>query len=296
MSASVLPIEGPCSSVASSNRKVPHKPLRRITYDVLLPVLVLADKYDMPRLLEAYLPRIQADWPMALMKWDDIERQIEAMYKYFDQLMKEASGLDYLNDFLAEPACVIRFGRTAQVPEVLPAAFYHLSRLPTLFDKESYEDRMDFETWHDYYLRGGRSADRNLLHAMDYETLVVGQGAIRDWVTDLELGFTYEAAILDFPVCSEPVTNCIGVEGRWRRDISPLVAKILTQTAIDPLKGLQNIIDGLKKMDDPCEYCHKCIGGFLSASRNDFWKHLPSFFRLADPPEWGDEYRAEYLS
>ncbi|KAG8980030.1 tRNA(Ser) Um(44) 2'-O-methyltransferase [Tulasnella sp. 425] len=149
------------------------------TWDFWPPVLKLCDKYQINRISLTVLPRLQADWPTTLSAWDLNESHIERLtefrtHQHMNTGIEPQTTLDKL---LAEPCAVIRFGRTLNVQEVLPSAFYHLSRLSPLNDRRTEELNMtaDLHQWNN-----GRTANRALLESSDYEALLVGQASIRE--------------------------------------------------------------------------------------------------------------------
>lgn len=256
------------------------------TWDFWPPVLKLCDKYQINRISSTVLPRLQADWPTTLSAWDFNESHIERLTEFRDgqHINTEIEPQTSLDKLLAEPCAVIRFGRTLGVPEVLPSALYHLSRLSPLNDLRTGEpDEMA-----EFHQRcGGRTANRALLENSDYGTLLVGQASIRGWIKDFANPESAEddRGFEPWLRFHERRPDCHGEEW-WEKHISPSILELLGEQEMDPLKWLQEfkIPDTIGNLCKPCRRVR--YYGFARA-RYEFWKALPSFFRIS-VPNWGE--------
>lgn len=154
-----------------SGGSVPQEPLSRAKWEFLVPVLVLADKYDMGRLTTNLLPKLLEDWPTTLEKWDDVDARTRSIVRATADKRSENPSLPSPDNILPEPAMVAKFGQTH------PAAFYHLSRL-------SHSAPEDIGI---LYYSGPevlRSADYSLLTSADWVRVARGQANIREWLYD----------------------------------------------------------------------------------------------------------------
>ncbi|KAG8897569.1 hypothetical protein FRC00_004107 [Tulasnella sp. 408] len=152
--------------------EIPVERLSRETFNFAAAVLPLADKYDMPKLIKIFLPRVETDWPQTLARWDLNEDHIKATIGYFNRLRTANEDHRFGDDIITEPCSAIRFGRTFPLPDILPAAFYHLSRLPPIFEKKS-------DLYLEHVITGKRTADWQVLQADDYQLLLRGKSEIR---------------------------------------------------------------------------------------------------------------------
>ena len=73
------------------------------------------------------LSLLECDWPQSLRQWDNLEDEIAMLESSWMNQSPPPS--IHLDDCLPEPAAAIRLARECDVPNILPAAFYHLSRL-----------------------------------------------------------------------------------------------------------------------------------------------------------------------
>ncbi|KAG0696544.1 hypothetical protein DFH29DRAFT_1025356 [Suillus ampliporus] len=111
----------PYSSAIIIPPHVPDTPIR------LRGLLHIAQKYQVNELYKHIVTSIKADWPQTLPRWDfleaiDEQRMIEpkTTLPWDPELEDEQKML--------EPAAAIHIAREFNIPEILPAAFYHLSR------------------------------------------------------------------------------------------------------------------------------------------------------------------------
>ncbi|KAJ8457274.1 hypothetical protein ONZ45_g18377 [Pleurotus djamor] len=80
-------------------------------------VLTLVSKYQVRHLRHDLAQTLHADWPLTLDGWDKREESVE-----------DPSGLYFPRDTFPHPIMVINLARMAGAPELLPSAFYDLSR------------------------------------------------------------------------------------------------------------------------------------------------------------------------
>ncbi|EPQ50720.1 hypothetical protein GLOTRDRAFT_50178, partial [Gloeophyllum trabeum ATCC 11539] len=101
------------------------------TPSIVDPILSIATKYEIRVLREPIIKQLTEDWPTTLKAWDVLEKEIAVMLKaaYDDPVVF------IMDDHLPEPVSAIRLAYKCGVPTILPAAFYHLSRLPMRWDR-----------------------------------------------------------------------------------------------------------------------------------------------------------------
>lgn len=227
-------------------------------------------------MMKIFLPRVKADWPKTLARWDLNESHIQATIAYFDRQRAERDFHDYADDVIIEPCSAIRFGRTYPLPEILPAAFYHLSRLPPIFENGS--------DWHwQHVIEGGRTADWGLLGRDDYQTLLLGKSEIRKWMKNLVSvwGASQWARI------SHPPRG--GCEGHpwWTQQMERRLLELLAEDELDVLGILSNLAkqfteehENDKTDSKLCSSCLSRLARALNEYRQKFWDGLPRFFEL----------------
>ncbi|KAG5641883.1 hypothetical protein DXG03_004003 [Asterophora parasitica] len=153
--------------------------LARGTTNLISRTLDLVDKYSVLQapMYAKLIPYITRDWPSTLEDWDANEENILQLKVKFEE------DPEALDQQLPEPASVIRFAyqyalsekATQQIPEYLPAAFYHLSRLPPYAD-----DGDPTLNAGDYWdVEGLRTAKRSLLRHQDMICLLHGMDELR---------------------------------------------------------------------------------------------------------------------
>jgi hypothetical protein len=132
----------------------------------------------MDHLQDRIVRHVEADWPQSLWQWDMLEAEILVMEETWCNEYKNGP----IDDYLPEPTSAIRLARECDIPSILPATFYHLSRL-------SIEDSWcnahtssinpvepEVPHWHSFY--GNRTADWTILSAQDYICLLQGKAKL----------------------------------------------------------------------------------------------------------------------
>lgn len=224
---------------------------------------------------EAYLPIVKHPWPLTLYGWELLEDHIEAIFQHH---FRRADHGDYVDRHVVEPCSAIRLGRTVDLPEILPAAFYHLCRLNPVNDG----DLPDY-SWSDHHMDGGRTANRSLLTAEDANALVMGQAKIKEWVADYTMAPAQEPRC---PLGDEP--GCTNLMKYWQKAVAPRLQEMLTRPEVDVLRTLNGLVGdiqhvALTKKFGLCKECASRARRLITGSRARFWLELPGFFDLAVP-------------
>ncbi|TBU47700.1 hypothetical protein BD309DRAFT_951203 [Dichomitus squalens] len=101
-------------------------------------IIRLADKYCLQSLHDHLVKQVVSDWPTTLHEWDILQGEISAILKtpstaahhlYGDHPEDKA-----LADLIPEPVSAILFAQEFGCSEILPAAFYQLSRIKVQHD------------------------------------------------------------------------------------------------------------------------------------------------------------------
>ncbi|KAG8899500.1 hypothetical protein FRC01_010489 [Tulasnella sp. 417] len=289
---------------------VPLDPLSRVKWDFLVPVLTLTNKYDMGSLATHLLPRLLEDWPTTLEKWDSVDARTRSIVLATARERETNLSLPSADDLLPEPVMAIKFGQANPAARnILPAAFYHLSRL-------SYTRREDIRDLNSEGPEVFRSADHNLMTPEDWVRLVRGQANIREWLTNMATYYKIASALPECPRRvyedveamdegedeededgegdPEGTPNPCGRREWWGTEVRPLVLEVAGNRVVDVLVQLQSIQARVKfgvrdttSDDDLCYDCQISLGKWLEESRKRFWMLLPFFFNLGEYPNWG---------
>ncbi|KAG8940906.1 hypothetical protein FRC04_004889 [Tulasnella sp. 424] len=287
---------------------VPKEPLSRATWNFLVPVLMLADKYGMGTLAASLLPKLLEDWPITLGKWDDLNARTRLVARTADRQRQMNPSLPSPDDLLPEPAIAIKFGQAHPAARnILPAAFYHLSRLSHSTQQDSLFYQCDEEV--------PRSVDYGLLASADWLRVVQGQANIRRWLER----FANHSLYLSWPPdCTrrvyrdtedmdddqdddeedddedEGIIKPCGRRHWWNTHIGPSALRIANRKSVDVLEGLKELRRRIDKIDrtetsedDICFECQVVFVKELDSARKHLWEELPSFFHLGDYPNWG---------
>ena len=155
-------------------RTLPFNQLDLATLPLLRGVLAVANKYEMDRLWQQVVLRLEANWPQTLWQWDWLEAEIHAMELTWVQA-HGGSDVPYLNDHLPEPVSTIALAHDYNIPTLLPSAFYHLSCLSIYDDRcTTCMQKKEGSYYAESLLEGQCTADWLLLSSRDYVCLLKG--------------------------------------------------------------------------------------------------------------------------
>lgn len=135
------------------------------------PALRLANKYLIEPLRDHLIKTVVRDWPLTLHDWDRHQAEICALLNlsHYKFLLVGAWAIPY-GPKVPEPASAIRFALEFGCLDILPAAFYTLSRISIEHDWDN-----------DGYDHWARPARWSILQARDFIVLLRGAKAIRDY-------------------------------------------------------------------------------------------------------------------
>lgn len=239
---------------------LPFKRLDPLTPSAVSRLLPLANKYCMDALRARIVQHIEQDWPQSLAQWDQLEGEIEVMIE--GRRIDRQSSCMLLDDCLPEPASAIRLGRECNIPSILPAAFYHLSRLSVFNDKQVKSPDATAELTK-------RSADWHSLDVTDLICLLKGRfmlsvalnAFLRPWRPDNADHFS-------------EICTTLRQHQLWA-DI-----KLQCSHSSDILLTLRRL--GMQTYDEVCYACCRSIQMHLHQLRREIWARLPEFFVLHD--------------
>ncbi|KAF8590732.1 hypothetical protein K439DRAFT_1381509 [Ramaria rubella] len=243
---------------------IPTKRNDRHTVSKVAGILRLATKYEVDNLRGLIITILSTDWPSDLASWDKNEAEIAEM----------SQPLDYPMDlYLPEPCEVILLAYECSVPELLPAAFYHLSRIPSFMD---FTDDQDFSS-DEFRLnisKGGRTAAYFLLSSRDLLRLMKGRDAISNFFFFRCRDVNNSEALRAQCTQQDPRKR----EACWESLMTYLHLDAHTTywTCLDPLTRLRRCAAS----EVSCSICKYRFHAHLQGIREELWDTLPKFFRL----------------
>ncbi|KAG9046115.1 hypothetical protein FS837_005042 [Tulasnella sp. UAMH 9824] len=277
---------------------LPTMPFRQETFNIMSSVLRLTPKYNLTRLGPIAKRQIQEEWPREIEEWDRNEKQLSALCEW-NALVRQADDVEeYPGEEvnIVEPCTAIRFGTDCGMPDILPAAFYHLSRLSPIYDRvhRSPNDLAGYQRSQSYWLDGGRSANRTLLSSQDFERLYIGKGEIREWIEDfVDSGWKSELLL----GCAGADLGCAAMSDGWAiywsSKIEPMVVQLLCEDGMDVLEWLRRAQDCVGEDAQLCNECCSQLREAIGMARKVFWMSLPKFFGLERPKFWGGLWKEE---
>ena len=81
--------------------------------------------------------RLNTTWPSTLLCWDSLDAHVLASAQDYPKMGAGSQGKNmtlFLDDVFPEPVSAINLGRSYNIPNILPAALYHLSRIELTSD------------------------------------------------------------------------------------------------------------------------------------------------------------------
>src|SRR5262249_27675983 len=117
---------------------VPFDHLNPHTSTLVVPLLHVASKYQLTRIHRQLVSHLESDWPIELADWDRLELLTEQLAVPHRSSPDGRVNELYLQDRLPEPVAAIKLARECDLPQILPAAYYQLSRIPHEHDWDKY--------------------------------------------------------------------------------------------------------------------------------------------------------------
>ncbi|KAF8548168.1 hypothetical protein OG21DRAFT_1471559 [Imleria badia] len=229
---------------------------------LVTPILDLSRKYGIDRMYAQIVRHLESDWPQTLKDWDKLEKEIEI------ESTTSNSDVERIDNSFPEPAATIKLARQFDIPGVLPAAFYHLSRISILddWDKTHADPSICIRNLTKRTVRWG------LLSATDFRCLLLGKAEFADFLRGCinmeDLRHT------TYSVSHRRNIACNAGEGLWK----DILEKCL-QSA-DPLALLKTSIEEDK--DRGCNICTNILRAKILAVRAQIWEKLGDLFHLKD--------------
>ncbi|KAI0054900.1 hypothetical protein BV25DRAFT_353190 [Artomyces pyxidatus] len=227
-------------------------------------ILRLAVKYDAADIRDLLVPLLKLDWPAVFEDWERLQAKLVKSAPSDNHIKKlKKRAIQSVQVILLAGACNVR--------DVLPVAFYELSRY---FD--------DLSSKADFY-RQSSSTRKSLaqLTSDDLLKLTIGRAQLRAHVAD-----TINFGNITVSNCRDPDICGPSWETWWRGRLNECFYYV------DILTWMNEVIeeyDDTVAGRDVCSPCRRQIKQFLITTRNGAWCRLPRFFGLKDAvsPNWG---------
>ncbi|KDQ62283.1 hypothetical protein JAAARDRAFT_189625 [Jaapia argillacea MUCL 33604] len=237
-----------------------HQPSTIISISGLLR---LATKYDIPHIRSRLIKVLEADWSPTLEGWDRNEKEIR---RIIDAVPADRNA----DEYLTEPGSIIRLAEDLDIPSVLPAAYYHLSRI-------FHQDASKFH----------RTAQIHFLTTEDFRRVIVGRKKLGDALAADFDSWIKSKRPLGRECNGDDVTKdeweCRLDVRRWWKD--RLVELARKNNNLDPLEILTEMRDDLRLLRDSkfCISCSDWMAEQIKAARISMWNKLQNFFQIPDP-------------
>ncbi|KZT18549.1 hypothetical protein NEOLEDRAFT_1246397 [Neolentinus lepideus HHB14362 ss-1] len=258
-------------------------PLKRLDPNVpalVKPVLLLTIKYEIDHLKNQIVAHFRDSWSTSLREWDTLEAEMAGTTKqwHLDHNCSFNTCNDYSDDHLPEPASAIQLAKECGLPEILPAAFYHLSRLSVKWGPHGCETNKQSQTLGLH--EGLRTARWKMLTAEDYYKLLIGrtnmQSAVIKRIESWRQNFHVEEPTDDTD--EEEMAACSGSD---KHAFLMSLKKVLRESN-DMLFDLQHHVDnyGLLPQKQMCTRCYLSLTNEFIPLRKYIWDHIPEWFDL----------------
>ncbi|RDX52335.1 hypothetical protein OH76DRAFT_1345701 [Lentinus brumalis] len=241
----------------------------------------IADKYLIEPLRDHLVKQVPAAWPTTLKEWDRFDDEISAIRKDVPQNPPTEHTISVC-DLIPEPVSAILFAQEFGCPEILPAAFYQLSRI-------KYTDNWDDQGKRRVYPTVPQ-ARWSLLEKENLVRCMHGFQKLDDFFPDAfdSLSVDCRESYIDFDGRGAAGSSCLPFIQRlfslaWeqRRSVT------IYSWQRDPLRMLRECIDFRKfpelSTERPkglCERCNDSLQSVIEERRKELWEHLPEYFKL----------------
>ncbi|EPQ50717.1 hypothetical protein GLOTRDRAFT_50102 [Gloeophyllum trabeum ATCC 11539] len=228
------------------------------------PVLSIATKYEIDTVRIHVVDRLMEDWPTRQKGWYDKHNT-------------------YIDDHLPEPASAIQLAKTFGIPAILPAAFYHLSRLSVGYGLDgSKSTRVQMAV----LAAGMRTAKWKSLQADDYYSLLHGRTNLKASASSSILGWNPPHHELDSESDS-PADADSDHEKLCSLEVRDKHYVDLRHAIYESDDALQVLKTRAEQGPFPRKLCWRCRNFArlqLAELRENLWKRLPKMFNIIFHP------------
>ncbi|PIL26938.1 hypothetical protein GSI_10076 [Ganoderma sinense ZZ0214-1] len=266
------------------------------------PAVRIANKYLVDGLRAYLVQKVKDNWPLTIEDWDRREAEIEAMRSVKATSGERPPSTKPLARSVPEPASAIRFAHEFGCPEILPAAFYQLSRMDATYDwdrAESYDAHQDLPArWSlldaPDLLRVLRGKQKLAKHTgsfgdNNYTYSIILIPPCFPWWEDARYAEETEVELMRFgrPTLDPKEYPCFAllstIFSRAFREVSPRVG--------DPLKAMKECLREYERISDVssaspkslCVHCERGLKWWVPWARRYLWEQLPVIFALSTP-------------
>ncbi|KAI0702942.1 hypothetical protein C8T65DRAFT_578972 [Cerioporus squamosus] len=238
-------------------------------FAVTAAILRLATKYAVDALRDVIMRNLSLSWPTTLQMWEARERAATS-----------ADGVYAPRPVLPHPLLVIELAREVGAPELLPSAFYDLSRyLPSqLMDGHVTPDGQHHRLNIDDLCRVLRGKEQA---ARFFSTFIVTELEGRTpsqlcmYRNEVQPSRKRACQMAYEAVTFELIRDVNGMV--YNRNSDPLfsIAESMAMQTRGDRAGVEN-----KAAYRACEACRLEYGVIVDVARDEFWRHVPAWFEL----------------
>lgn len=225
----------------------------------------------MEHLRHRIIMHVEADWPQSLWQWDRLEAEIRAMRESWHEEHESPSSGKYIDDHLPEPASAIRLARECDIPSILPASFYHLSRLSIHDYRCTPQSRTGaLDASNKDISNGNRTAEWSILSPDDYICLLKGRAKLISIAQDLfNIG----------QICNRQHSTATCSLARELTLLADI--RDICRQSPDLLETLRRYSEQETFGDRICSRCSIYIRRELKIFRHTVWVQIPEYFSLS---------------
>ncbi|KAI0315221.1 hypothetical protein OF83DRAFT_1062495 [Amylostereum chailletii] len=232
-------------------------------------LLNLGITYQIPRLIEEAPDVLLHAWPTSLLQWDHRSQHMPSTYS------EEAR-----DTALPHPIAIINLARRGDIPELLPAAFYDLSRQPPSVCAMGFSDVND--------------CTHHRLSSSDLVLLFQGREAASRFLS------TFIVQAIEARV---PSPNCLNAhvdasasrvhrcQKAFQRRAHDIVNDATCGHAADPLSMLKEVVRTRAEPGELrfrlCVICATELERVVEGARQILWDRLPVWFGVQGLVDWG---------
>jgi hypothetical protein len=230
-------------------------------------IFLLSQKYFVRVLQKLLRARFRADWPSTLQEWDKLMEHYDALSA--STVPHHDAASQFIDKRMLEPASAIRLAREANVPEILPAAFYMLSTISPFMDFDAIRGSSppvltDSEGTVLVWPPGERTARWGLLSTSDMMCLMRGKHYMTEFAQKIEQ--ESGRCICDSNLCVQQSSKRKLLKG--------------------PTQDLLRILNEIASTTTPSHYsCHDAMHILAlrcMEARSRLWENICYYFGLPD--------------
>ncbi|KAF9808925.1 hypothetical protein IEO21_07690 [Rhodonia placenta] len=247
-----------------------HTNLENKDFRTISALLRTSTKYGVDELRKEAIRVLSLSWPTSLSQWEKREKNVTDIHGLYSPRLG-----------LPHPTLIIELAREVNAPDLLPSAFYDLSRYPPsqiALGHISEIDSRNLNLASEDLLRVLRGKEQS---ARFLSTFIVNElegrepsdGCLRrqDPHSSIQRACQVAFETINFELIRD-VNSMV-----CNRNSDPLFAiadSLLMQTRED-VPGAQN-----RAVYRACEVCRLEYGSVVDTSREDFWRRIPEWFEL----------------